>query len=365
MKRLLLLLVIAALGIVLFKYCLGIARDSSSTWDRSSNEAGVHAKRGGTQSRLRGMLSGMAGAPVVDPPAPALTVRVLDVGQGDATYIRNGDSRVIIDGGPDEERFGALLDSLGLSNTTIDMVVLSHQHSDHYRGLLALFDSDRHIRVRYFFENKEPSTASTLTRLRDSVLARMDRDSLIYRSTDDPCDNGEPMCTITMKGGAKLHLLKPLRRPQSANNRSAVVKLVGPDSASFTMWFAGDAEHEEIQYFMRAGYARIPGMRVDVLKADHHGSCNGVTARYLDLLRPSWVIASLAAHNDYGHMHEQAKTVYQAAGVPWYRTDQNGTITIRSPGTAGSGYTVQQSRGGANESGPSDRESHQAECAEM
>ena len=24
-------------------------------------------------------------------------------------------------------------------------------------------------------------------------------------------------------------------------------------------------------------------MRVDVLKADHHGSCNGVTTRYLDL----------------------------------------------------------------------------------
>jgi|GEM_PF-5667127 len=47
--------------------------------------------------------------------AQALTVRFLDVGQGDATYITNGTSKVIIDGGPDTVRFGKLLDSLGLN----------------------------------------------------------------------------------------------------------------------------------------------------------------------------------------------------------------------------------------------------------
>ena len=41
-----------------------------------------------------------------------LVVRVLDVGQGDATLIENGGSRVLIDGGPDVKRMGELLDSL-------------------------------------------------------------------------------------------------------------------------------------------------------------------------------------------------------------------------------------------------------------
>jgi competence protein ComEC len=302
---------------------------------------------------------------VSDPGAPAITVRVLDVGQGDATYIHNGTSRVIIDGGPDAGRFGHLLDSLGLHDTTIDVVILSHQHSDHYRGLLALFDTDRHLKIRYFFENKDPSTASTLAHLRDSILARVDRDSLRYRDTDDPCGNGRPICTITMHGGAKLHLLKPLRPPQNPNNRSAVVKLIGADSASFTMWLAGDAEHAEISYFSRAGYARNPGMHVDILKADHHGSCNGVSKRYLQLIHPSWVIASLGAHNEYGHMHEQAKATYAAAGIPWYRTDQNGTITIQSPGTPGSSYTIHVDRGTKNMNGPSDRRSTQPDCSHM
>jgi competence protein ComEC len=292
-------------------------------------------------------------------------VRVLDVGQGDAIYIRNGDSRVIVDGGPDVERFGRLLDSLGLNGSTIDAVVLSHAHYDHYNGLLALFESWRRIKVRYFFENKDAATASTLARLRDSVIERIQRDGLIYRDTDDPCGNGTPTCTITMRGGAKLHVIRPAEETGTANNRSAIVKLVGPDSASFSMWLAGDAEHEEIEDFTHDGYNRVQGMRVDVLKADHHGSCNGVTARYLALVRPAWVIASLAARNDYGHMHTQAKAAYADAGIPWYRTDQNGTITIFTPGRPGGGYTITPSRGVQNMPGPSDRRSHQVECAGM
>src|SRR6476661_595561 len=78
-----------------------------------------------------------------------LVVRVLDVGQGDATYIANGTSKVIIDGGPDTLRFGRLLDSLGLNGSTIDVVILSHEHYDHHAGLRELFRSSRRITVRY------------------------------------------------------------------------------------------------------------------------------------------------------------------------------------------------------------------------
>src|SRR4051812_24345336 len=292
---------------------------------------------------------------VSDAGGKELIVRLLDVGQGDATYIRNGSSRVVIDGGPEPAAFGRYLDSLSLNNTTIDVVILSHQHLDHYSGLRELFRTSRHIRVRYFFENKDPAPAVTLAELRDSVLSRMDHDSLVYRDTDDPCSNGRPICTITMTGGAKLHILAPMPNGSSANNRSTVVKLVGPDSASFSMWLAGDAEREEITWFETAAYSANPGMRVDVLKADHHGSCNGVTPRYLALTQPKWVVASLGVRNDYGHMHTQAKTIYRKAGTPWYRTDQNGTVTIRSPGTPGGGFTIATERPGTNLSGPSDR----------
>ncbi len=299
-------------------------------------------------------------------PHSELSVRVLDVGQGDATLIENGTSRVLIDGGPDEARFGALLDSLQLNDSTFDVVVLTHQHADHLIGLRALFETRRHIRVKYFFENKDPYTAANLRHLRDSINARVERSELIYRDTDDPCADGRPICTITMNGGAMLHILAPMPATSptpNPNDRSVAVKLVGPDSASFTMWLAGDAEQQEIGWFLNdAHYDRNPGMRADVMKADHHGSCNGVTNEYLDAIHPAWATASLAAVNSYHHMHDQAKAVYRAHGVQWYRTDQNGTITFRSPGTQGGKYTVSVQRGGTDLSGPSDKRSTQAEC---
>ena len=295
-----------------------------------------------------------------------LVVRLLDVGQGDAILIQNGGSTVLIDGGPNPRSLGNHLDAFGLNNGTIDAVILTHAHSDHYQGLRELFATRRHIVVRYFWENQDPSPNVTLGKLRDSIASRVRAGSLTYRDTDDPCANGAPICTVTLKGGARLHIMRPEPNAHDPNNHSPALKLVGPDSASFTMWMAGDAEHEAIDWFSTsAGYQRTPGMRVDVLKADHHGSCNGVNDQYLNLLKPSLLIASLGAVNDYGHMHSQAKAMYQRHGIPWYRTDQNGTITLRSAGTAGAPYSVAVERGARNLSGPSDRPSTQPGCTGM
>jgi competence protein ComEC len=277
----------------------------------------------------------------------------------------------------DPDHLGRYLDAFGLNGGTVDVVVISHAHADHYNGLRALFESRRKIRVRYVFENKDLSPNSTLATLRDSVLARVHRGELVYRDTDDPCADGRPICTVTMSGGAKIEVMRPrpASRDVSANDRSTPVKLVGPDSAAFTMWMSGDAEHAEIAWFDATDYDVTPGMRATVLKADHHGSCNGVTARYLALVRPALAVISVGAENLYGHVHEQAKAAYRRAGVPWYRTDQNGTIVIRSPASrpdaapgsasGASGYTVTVERGEHNASGKTDRRSNQEGCAAM
>src|SRR5262245_40179746 len=209
----------------------------------------------------------IASAPPPPPPPPppvvdsALIVRVLDVGQGDAILIENGGSRVLIDAGPEPARFARLIDQLGLAGSTLDVVILTHQHYDHYAGLREVFRTSRRITVRYVFENKDPYANTSLAQLRDSIIARAKRRALDYRDTDDPCGTGAPECTITLRGGARLRLLRPDPQGRGPNNRSAVVKLVAPDSAAFTMWLAGDAEQQEISWFDSTDYDRSPGMR--------------------------------------------------------------------------------------------------------
>ena len=293
-------------------------------------------------------------------PAPAtaatpssLIVRVLDVGQGDAILVENGGSRVLIDGGPQQGHLGRLLDDLGLRGGTLDALIITHQHYDHYAGLRDVFRSSRRITVRYVFENKDPYPNTSLAQLRDSIIARAKRRQLDYRDTDNPCGNGSPSCTITLQGTAKLEILRPDPKGEGPNNRSVAIRLTGPGTSGFSMWLAGDAEQEEIAWFDAADYDRSPGMRATVLKGNHHGSCDGISPRYLDLVRPEIAILSLAALNDYGYAHAQTLNLLRRRRIPWYRTDQNGTVTITVPPTGAYGVTVE--RGGPDMRGPSDR----------
>lgn len=292
-----------------------------------------------------------------------LVVRLLDVGLGDAVYITNGSSRVFVDGGPDLDRLGRYLDELGVVDTVIDAVILSHVHYDHHGGLRALFESHRGLEVRRFFENKDVFDSGTLGELRDSVEAREARGELVYRDSDDPCGDGSPLCTLHLDGGAKLHVLRPDPHGSQPNDRSTVVKIVGPDSSSFTMWLAGDAEHEEIAWFEGdASYHVSPGMRVRVLKANHHGDCDGVTSRYLERTAPEVVAISLGPVDRLGYVHTETKDLLRARGIPWYRTDANGTLTFRSPGTPGGGYAVAWEGGRASMDGVEDRVSGKEVC---
>jgi len=292
-----------------------------------------------------------------------LTVRILEVGQGDAIYITNGSSKVVVDGGPSMTTMASRITSLGLDNQTINYMILSHAHDDHYAGLREFFKTSHNIGISYFFENKDASTATTLGSLRDSINARVARGVLTYRDTDDPCGTGASICTLLLDGGAKVHILKPKTSDTNPNNRSVAVKLVGPDSASFSLWMAGDAEHEEIAWFDdTAGYDTSLGMNVDVLKADHHGSCNGITSRLLDLLTPTYVTMGVSSTNTYHHVHTQTKDLLSGRSIPWYRTDENGQITFTSPGTPGGGYSVSIVRGSASMNGSADAASSDSTC---
>jgi beta-lactamase superfamily II metal-dependent hydrolase len=291
----------------------------------------------------------------------ALTVRIIDAGQADAIFIENGDTRVILDAGQGLSRMADLISEFGMANGDIDMMIMSHAHYDHHGGLREFFKTAHNIDIPIFFENKDAQVSSTLQELRDTLAARDLRNETDYRDTDDPCGTGAAICTFVLDGGAKLHVMKP-KPTGDPNDRSVPLKLVGPDSASFTMWLSGDAEHGALEWFDSTGYDVSPGMNVDVVKGNHHGSCNGISSRFLDLTSPSWITFGVSATNGYHHVHTQTKDLLTTYGIPWYRSDGNGRITFTTPGTSGGGYTVSVEKGSASMNGAADETSSQTEC---
>lgn len=290
-----------------------------------------------------------------------LVVRIIDAGQADAILIENGDTRIIVDAGQGLARMANLISEFGMAGGDIDMMFMSHAHYDHHGGLREFFKSAHAISIPVFFENKDAGTSTTLAELRDSITARAGRSELDYRDTDDPCGTGAAVCTFVLDGGAKLHVMKP-KPTGDVNDRSVPLKLVGPDSASFTMWLSGDAEHAALNWFDTTGYDVYPGMNVNVVKGNHHGSCNGINSRFLDLTTPDWMTFGVSATNGYHHVHTQTKDLLTNRSIPWYRSDGNGRITFRTPGTSGGGYTVTVEKGVASMDGAADDTSSQTAC---
>ena len=165
----------------------------------------------------------------------------------------------------------------------------------------------------------------------------------------DGYDPGRRVLTGSMANARRLGMT--LRLGTSLTDRNLVEALRDKPSE----WVDGAPRHQ-------AREVDSGPVLENVLKADHHGSCNGVTNAYLNAVNPQYVTASVAASNTFKHMNTQAKAMYTAHGEPWYRTDQNGTIVFRTPGSPGGGYTVSVLKGTTNMSGPSDAASVDAEC---
>ena len=133
-----------------------------------------------------------------------------------------------------------------------------------------------------------------------------------------------PAVGSLMLGDTRLRFLMPEEfvggDPQ--NNRSVVVLV---EHGTFRALLSGDAEVGELKALLSAGV--VP--HVDVLKAAHHGSRNGLTPLWLQQTHPSVVVISVGADNLYGHPNPMALKYYRAGGRTVLRTDEDGEVTVQ------------------------------------
>jgi beta-lactamase superfamily II metal-dependent hydrolase len=268
-------------------------------------------------------LTGLAGivapdsshAQLFERPAAArtATVEVLDVGQGDSILIRSPEGKTaLIDAGP--TRDGALKALRAQGIQSLDLVAISHHHSDHYGGMDHVV---RAMKPRYFLAGRSGHSTALYLRLLRTVEAE-------GLTVIEPTSRARKI----ELGSIELTIFpQPPEDHKEENNNSIGLRL---KYGNFSMLLTGDSEEGERQWWLKHHPDLVRGCTI--LKLPHHGSRNGTDLRWLQAVRPELAVASLGKDNEYGHPHAETISLLRRAELPLLRTDQLGTIAIKSDG---------------------------------
>lgn len=235
-----------------------------------------------------------------------------DVGQGDGLLIRGLDNfDIVIDGGP-TDRFGRQLAAeLPARDRTIELMVLTHPHADHYFGQLSVFER---YRVERVFVSGAASETQSYRRWQERLAAE--------GSTVTVASSGQ---AITFPGG-RLTVLWPtggaLKRTRSLNDSSIVLRL---EVGSECLILPGDVS--------AVVEAQLPpeSLRCRVLKVGHHGSAASSSKAFLAAVQPEIAVISAGRNNRYGHPAPSTLRRLAEAARQVYRTDRDGTIRLTFP----------------------------------
>jgi competence protein ComEC len=250
-----------------------------------------------------------------------LTVRFLDVGQGDATLIQHPDgTAVLFDGGPPEGGVVRLLRRAGVQR--LALVVATHASRDHHGGLPAVL---RRFPVDTLLDGGD-GTADPSFR----ALLRLagERGVRHVRAA-------APLTFTLAKGDLRISVLSPPPRPPGPApgdpNHRAVVAIVS--SRGFDVMLSADAESEALLPL------DLPD--VEAIKVPHHGSADPGLPEILERLRPEVAGIEVGLHNTYGHPAPSTLAALRHARVATYRTDRDGSVTLTP---AGAGLRVETER---------------------
>ncbi|MBI2475913.1 MAG: MBL fold metallo-hydrolase [Candidatus Taylorbacteria bacterium] len=246
-----------------------------------------------------------------------LKIAFLDIGQGDAIYIEapNG-NQMLIDGGPPRTVLSALRKVMPFYDRSIDMLLVTNPDKDHMGGFVDVLKS---FKVGEVVEPGTQSPSATYAELEKTIAEKSVPKILAERGQTIWLDK---------KHGVGFHVLFPDRDVSglATNNGSIVGRLVyGNTSVMFT----GDAPDNIEHYLVLLDGKKL---KSDVLKVGHHGSRTSTSEEFVGFISPTDAVISDGLHNKYGHPHQETLATLAQFGVKVFRTDQLGTIVMKTDG---------------------------------
>ena len=248
-----------------------------------------------------------------------LEVHFLDVGQGDAILIKTPqDQKILIDGGPDNSIVRELDQKMDHWENTIDLVILTHPHSDHVTGLNEVFKKYEVKKVYYTgVEHTSPDFIAWLELIKEKNI---------------PYYQIKARQNIIFSDNLKMEILFPDRditneQIDNLNNTSIALKL---SHADIDLVLTGDAE-EDLEHELIEKYGAL--LDSEILKLGHHGSKTASTMRFLEVVNPEIAIIQVGENNDFYMPHVRTLHTISKFDIDLYRNDLNGSVSVISDGT--------------------------------
>lgn len=238
-----------------------------------------------------------------------LEIYYLDVGQGDAALLRSEEKAMMIDAGNRDDS-GMILNELkNLGIDELECIVFTHPHEDHIGSGKAIVQNID-VKKVYMLDGYDEGIALDL---KDTIKAA-------GITVEEPTP-GESQSF----GECEFSFLGPIKEYTEKNNNSICVKVIhGSNSVLFTGDTGRTAEKDLVDSDTDLG--------ADIFQAGHHGSENANSYYLLKQVNPKYAVISCGQDNKYGHPDEAALSRFNDVGAMIYRTDELGTIVVRSDG---------------------------------
>ncbi len=250
-----------------------------------------------------------------------LKVAFLDVGQGDCSVITTpGKYNIVVDIGP-KSRTGSgseyvLLPYLRYSNTEeIDLLILTHLHSDHISGLDYILPR---IKIK-----KVIIPGSNDSKQKSYLLK-------LFNQYNVPHETVTAGSKIILSDSTKLFFLYPpdinFEGEETEHISNLVMKVI---YGNLDILYTADSDID-VENVLSHYYKDF--LRSDILKVPHHGSKSSSSVSFLLNVLPEVSVISCGANNRFNHPSELVLNRLEKIKSRVFRTDRDGALIFESDG---------------------------------
>ncbi len=241
-----------------------------------------------------------------------LMVAVLNIGQGDAIYVRapNG-TDMLVDSGRDRKVMSELGSVMSWGDHNINIIEASNPDLDHIGGFPFVMDK---FKIDEILSPRTMNSTEIFDEIEKKVLEKHIK-VLLPKSGDK--------IILDKNRNIYYEILWPEGnvRDWESNGGSMVGLLV---YGTHKILLTGDAPSEVEDILVKKYPKELKD--IDILKVGHHGSRTATGGALVLLARPKIALISAGLHNKYGHPHKEVLDRLTQYHIPYLVTATHGRI---------------------------------------